>query len=92
MGQALVGGVMFHGVGHETSRIGLVVADGEPSRVGREFGPTETKRRWQVKEGVVEQVEEPSFPCSYCPYLQRCLEDGPGDKHAPMTPFMRART
>lgn len=66
--------------------------DVDPSRVVREFDPTDTKLRWQVNDGVVEKVEEPSFPCSYCPYLQRCLDDGVGDMYAPTTPFMRART
>ncbi len=64
--------------------------DVDPGRVVREFDPTDTRLRWQNNDGVVEQVEEPEFPCSYCPYLQRCLDDGPGDLYAPTTPWMRA--
>ena len=42
------------------------------------------------KNTLIEREYDPTrgkFPCTYCPYLERCLKDGPGGQRAPRLPF-----
>ena len=42
------------------------------------------------KDALIEREYEPTagkFPCTYCPYLNRCLADGKGGAVAPKLPF-----
>ena len=48
---------------------------------------------WKEHDGVPKYVAreyDPTsgqFPCTYCPYLSRCLDDGDGGREAPQLPF-----
>lgn len=57
----------------------------DPGQVKREADPlTLTKDNPVLQEdGTVEIVYGPQFPCSHCPWLQRCLDDGEGKLKAP---------
>lgn len=56
----------------------------------REYDPTVTKEKAYAVDGEILWHEEPEFPCSYCPFLQRCLEVGQQGDFAPTLPFMEA--
>lgn len=58
----------------------------DPGTVVREADPNDlVKEDWLVDEatGEIYSVPKPDFPCGWCPWLQRCLDDGPGKYHAP---------
>lgn len=63
--------------------------DGDPTHVMREYSPeNNVKDVWMVDEdGQPTKTSGPDFPCSYCPYLARCLEDGQSGVAAPQLPF-----
>lgn len=62
--------------------------DGDPANIAREFDPTARVLKWVADgDGGREQVEQAPFPCGYCPFLSKCLEDGPGGFAAPALPW-----
>ena len=64
----------------------------DPMDVAREYDPDELTAKVAVvrDNGEVETITTPGFPCSYCPWLQRCRTDGPGGNPAPRLPFDRS--
>lgn len=64
---------------------------GDPAAVAREADPVTTSLKWVADGfGGRAQVERPDFPCSYCPYLSKCLEAGAGGFAAPRLPWLEA--
>lgn len=64
---------------------------GDPADVAREYDPETLEDKWVADgEGGRKEVQRPKFPCSYCPYLTKCLEDGAGGKMAPTLPWIEA--
>ncbi len=57
----------------------------DPGEVMREADPTSMERKTYevLPDGEVIENSGPYFPCSHCPWLQRCLDDGEGTLKAP---------
>lgn len=57
----------------------------DPQVIMREGDPETWSHDTPVKneDGTVEIVFGPEFPCGWCPWLQRCLDDGEGTLQAP---------
>jgi hypothetical protein len=63
-------------------------ADGDPAHIAREANPDLRQEKWVADgQGGREQVEQAPFPCGWCPFFSRCLEDGPGGLTAPQLPW-----
>lgn len=60
-----------------------------PEAVMREADPESVAKRplSSIVDGELLLTDQPNFPCSYCPWLDKCLEDGEGTKRAPQLPF-----
>ena len=58
----------------------------DPDTVAREHDPTDLVKDTPVvlADGTIGTEWGPDFPCSHCPWLQRCLDDGNGGKPAPV--------
>lgn len=63
--------------------------DGNPANVRREYDPEDlSKQNWRVgDDGEPYSEYGPQFPCSYCPWYRKCVEDGEGTEDAPGLPF-----
>lgn len=61
--------------------------DGNPAHVAREADPEARELKWVPRDGEREQVELAKFPCSYCPFFSKCIEDGAGGWTAPQLPW-----
>ena len=61
----------------------------DPGNIVREADPETWSRTRPVlqDDGTVELVSGPEFPCGWCPWLTRCMDDGPGHLQAPALPF-----
>ncbi len=65
--------------------------DNGPETVVREHDPlAETHENWSADEaGKITMTRGPEFPCSYCDWRDKCIEDGEGEAVAPSLPFGR---
>lgn len=61
--------------------------DGDPKNVARDYDPLRPKKKGEV----VEEGAEPAFPCSYCPWYNKCVVDGDGGVQAPVLPFREGK-
>jgi len=57
--------------------------DGDPDQVLREEDPEALKQKWVAIDGEPTTLMLPTFPCSYCPWYERCVEAGQGKVAAP---------
>jgi hypothetical protein len=62
---------------------------GDPADIHREADPETLENKWVADgQGGRMEVQRPTFPCSYCPYLAACLEAGNGGEYAPALPWI----
>lgn len=63
-------------------------ASGNPAEVSREADPNVREMKWVADgKGDREQVEKAPFPCGWCPFFSKCVNDGPGGYSAPALPW-----
>jgi len=86
---SLVVGILVDDAVVDLENIYRHMENGEPGTVYREHDPTaETRENFHADEaGKIFMTRGPEFPCSYCDWRDKCIEDGEGEAVCPALPF-----